>query len=121
MLSNDQKEILELGFRFEIFGKSALLISATPADIIGNERELLEGLLEQFKSNQSELQLPLKENLSRAFAKRIAIKAGHKMEVNEMKGLVEQLLACSNPNYTPEGRPTFFTFDSSKLESYFNR
>ena len=116
-----EKEILGLGFRFEVFGKSTLLISGIPADVIGNEQELLEGLLEQFKSNQSELQLPLKENLSRAFAKRIAIKAGHKMEVNEMKGLVEQLLACGNPNYTPEGRPTFFTFDSSKLESYFNR
>ncbi len=116
-----EKEILALGFRFEVFGKSALLISATPADVIGNERELLEGLLEQFKSNQSELQLPLNENLSRAFAKRVSIKAGHKMEMNEMKGLVEQLLSCSNPNFTPEGRPTFFTFDSSKMESYFNR
>jgi DNA mismatch repair protein MutL len=43
------------------------------------------------------------------------------MSLEEINGLVERLFACSNPNYSPEGKPTFFTFDSSKMESYFNR
>ncbi len=121
LLMEMEQEILALGFRFEVFGKNALLISGIPADVSGGEKELLEGLLEQFKKNQSELQLPVKENLASALAKRTSIKAGKKMEVEEMKGLVERLFACANPNYSPEGKPTFFTFDSSKLESYFNR
>ncbi|MFM9837262.1 MAG: DNA mismatch repair endonuclease MutL [Cyclobacteriaceae bacterium] len=121
LLMEMEKEIVALGFRFEVFGKSALLISGTPADGKGSEKELLEGLLEQFKKNQSELQLPVQENLARALAKRTSIKVGQKMSAEEINGLVERLFACSNPNYSPEGKPTFFTFDSSKMESYFNR
>jgi DNA mismatch repair protein MutL len=63
----------------------------------------------------------VKENLAKSMAKRAAIKSGKKMEQEEMKELIERLLACTNPNYSPEGKPTFFTFDSSKIESYFNR
>jgi len=121
LLMEMEQEIVALGFRFEVFGKNALLISGIPSDVSGGEKELLEGLLEQFKKNQSELQLPVKENLASALAKRTSIKAGKKMEVEEMKGLVERLFACANPNHSPEGKPTFFTFDSSKLENYFNR
>ncbi|NOS55950.1 MAG: DNA mismatch repair endonuclease MutL [Cyclobacteriaceae bacterium] len=121
LLMEMEKEILALGFRFEIFGKNALLVTGTPADVPGGEIELLEGLLEQFKKNQQELQLPINENLAMAFAKRTSIKAGQKLTLEEMNRLVERIFACQNPNYSPEGKPTFFTFDSSKIESHFNR
>jgi DNA mismatch repair protein MutL len=121
LLMEMEKEILALGFRFEIFGKNALLVTGTPADVPGGEIELLEGLLEQFKKNQQELQLPINANLAMAFAKRTSIKAGQKLTMEEMNGLAERIFACQNPNYSPEGKPTFFTFESSKIESHFNR
>jgi DNA mismatch repair protein MutL len=116
-----EQEIYALGFRFEVFGKNALLISGMPAEISGNEKELLEGLIHQFKKNQSELQLPIRENLAQALAKRSSIKSGQKLSPDEMEALVGRLFACPNPNYSPEGTPTFFIFDSSKIESYFTR
>lgn len=116
-----EKEIAALGFRFELFGKNALLITGTPTDMKMGEKALLEGLIEQFKKNQSELQLPIQENLARAMAKRTSLRAGEKLGVEEMEALVERLFACANPNYSPEGNPTFFTLDTSKIESYFNR
>jgi DNA mismatch repair protein MutL len=121
LLMEMEKELTALGFRFEVFGKSAWLVSGAPADVLGSEKELLEGLLEQFKSNQAELQVPVNENLARALAKRTCVKRGQKMTVEEINSLVERLFACTNHNYSPEGKPTFFTFDSSKMESYFNR
>jgi DNA mismatch repair protein MutL len=116
-----EKEIAALGFRFELFGKNALLITGTPTDMKMGEKALLEGLIEQFKKNQSELQLPIQENLARAMAKRTSLRTGEKLGVEEMEALVERLFACANPNYSPEGKPTFFTLDTSKIESYFNR
>jgi len=116
-----EREIVALGFRFEIFGKNALLISGMPAEISGSEKELFEGLIEQFKKNQSELQLPIRENLAQALAKRASMKSGQKLSLEEMEALVERLFACPNPNFSPEGSPTFFIFDSSKIESYFTR
>ncbi len=114
-----EREIYSLGFRFEVFGKNTLLVSGTPAEITGGEKELFEGLIEQFKKNQSELQLPLRENLSHALAKRAAIKSGQKLSTEEMESLTGRLFACATPSFTPEGKPTFFILDSSKIESYF--
>jgi len=116
-----EREIVALGFRLEVFGKNTLLISGMPAEISGNEKELFEGLIEQFKKNQSELHLPIRENLAQALAKRVSMKAGQKLSSEEMDALVGRLFACPNPNYSPEGNPTFFIFDSSKIESYFTR
>ena len=116
-----EREIVALGFRFEVFGKNTLLISGIPAEISGSEKELFEGLIEQFKKNQSELQLPIRENLAQALAKRSSIKAGQKLSPEEMESLIGRLFACPNPNFSPEGKPTFFIFDSSKIESYFTR
>jgi DNA mismatch repair protein MutL len=116
-----EREIYALGFRFEVFGKNTFLISGMPADVSGSEKELFEGLIEQFKKNQSELNVPIRENLAQALARRAALKAGQKLSTEEMEALATRLFSCPNPNFSPDGRPTFFIFDSSKIESYFTR
>lgn len=116
-----ENEIKALGFRFEVFGKNALLVSGIPSGIPQGEKELFEGLLEQFKLNQAKLSLPLKENLARSLAKRASVKLGQKLRKEEMEALVEGLFACNNPNFSPEGTPTFFIFGTSKIENCFNR
>jgi DNA mismatch repair protein MutL len=116
-----QHEIMSLGFRFEIFGKNVLLVNGIPAGVVVSEKELFEGFLEQFKKNQSELQLPLRDNLALALARRACVKSGQKLIEEEIKSIVEGLFSCSKPNFSPDGRPTFFTFETSKIESYFTR
>jgi DNA mismatch repair protein MutL len=116
-----EKEIHALGFRFEVFGKNTLLISGTPTEVHGSEKELFEGLIEQFKKNQSELQLPLRENLAQSLAKRASLKAGQRLSSEEMEGIASSLFACNTPNFSADGKPTFFTLDSSKIQNYFTR
>lgn len=115
-----QQEIEALGFRFDVFGKNTLVVNGVPANVqTGNEKELFEGLIEQFKVNQSELALPLQENLARALARRASIKTGQPLVREEMQALVDSLFACSTSNYAPDGKPTFFIFELNKIESYF--
>jgi DNA mismatch repair protein MutL len=116
-----EHELFALGFRFEVFGKNALLISGVPAGVSASEKELFEGLLEQFKKNQAELQVPLPDKLAMALARRTSVKAGQKLEAEEINAIVSGLFASTKPNFSPEGRPTFFTFETSKIESYFTR
>ncbi len=116
-----QQELQALGFRFELFGKNAFLVTGIPAGVEASEKELFEGLLEQFKKNQSELQLPLQDNLALALARRSSVKSGQKLAPEEIKSIVEGLFSCSKPNFSPDGKPTFFTFETSKIESYFTR
>jgi DNA mismatch repair protein MutL len=115
-----QQEIETLGFRIEVFGKNTFLVTGVPANIPANrEKDLFEGLIEQFKVNQSQLSVPLSENLVRSLAKRAALKTGQTLVREEMKTLIDNLFVCRNPNYAPDGRPTFFIFELNKIESYF--
>lgn len=115
------QEMHALGFRFEVFGKNTVLVSGVPVGTLVGEKELFEGLIEQFKKNQSELQLPVRDNLALALARRSGVKAGQKLLQEEMDSIVEGLFASSKPNFSPDGRPTFFIFETSKIESYFTR
>jgi DNA mismatch repair protein MutL len=122
MVLEMDREIVALGFRYEVFGKNALLLSGIPAHLpVGSEKMLFEGLIEQFKINQSEHFLPLEENLARALASRAGIKPGQTLQREEMQSLLDQLFACKTPNYAADGTPTFFIFELGKIQSHFNR
>lgn len=120
MVMEMAREIRALGFQFEVFGKNALLINGVPTGMVGVEKQVFEGLIEQFKIYQSELRVPMHESLARALAKRAAIPPGRKLAKEEVDAVIAGLFACANPNFSPDGSPTFFTFDASKLESFFN-
>ncbi len=116
-----QKEIAALGFDIEEFGQHDFLIKGIPADIRnGDEKTIFEGLIEQFKHNASVDTLPVRENLARALARRAAIRPGAVLQREEMHDLVDQLFACGNPNYAPDGRKTFVLLSMSTISNYFN-
>jgi DNA mismatch repair protein MutL len=75
-----------LGFMVEEFGKDTVVIHGVPADIqVKNEKELFEGLLEQFKNFKNELSLDKRENLARSLARKSALKKGQKLNSQEME------------------------------------
>jgi len=122
MLMEMEREIKALGFRFEPFGKNTVVVQGIPAGIgDGQTKELFEGLMDQFKQNQSELALPVKENLARSLAKRAAIKTSEKLTSEAMKALVNSLMACKAPGYSPDGETTYFIFDLAKIGMYFRQ
>ncbi|WP_026950525.1 DNA mismatch repair endonuclease MutL [Algoriphagus mannitolivorans] len=115
-------ELHSLGFMVEPFGKDTVLIQGVPADVqVKNEKELFEGLLEQFKNFKSELSLDKRENLARSLSRKSSIKKGQKLNPQEMETLVGQLFACQNPNYSPAGNKTFVKLDLNSIQSFFGK
>ncbi|MEM9416902.1 MAG: DNA mismatch repair endonuclease MutL [Bacteroidota bacterium] len=101
------QELQALGFVLENFGKDSLIVAGCPAEAADQDlKQLLEGLIEQFKWNQDKLSLTPQENLARSLAKRACIQPGQPLQKEEIDTLVDQLFACQNPNYTPDGRKT---------------
>lgn len=115
-------ELHSLGFVVEEFGKDTVLIQGVPADMqVKNEKELFEGLIEQFKNFKSELSLDKKENLARSISRRSSLKKGQKLNAQEMETLVGQLFACQNPNYSPSGNKTFVKLDLTSIHAFFGK
>ncbi|MBA3899435.1 MAG: DNA mismatch repair endonuclease MutL [Bacteroidetes bacterium] len=115
-------ELRDIGFDIEDFGQHTFVINGLPPGVKETEaREILEGAIEHYKANASELKLEKKENLCRAMAKKIAIKAGKKLNPEEMQVLVDELFGCSNPYSSPGGKPTIVTLSLDELEQKFNK
>ncbi len=115
-------DLHQLGYHIEPFGANSFVVQGTPADLeAGNEKRLIEQLLEQFKHFSSDVKLSKREKLVRSLAWQQSIKTGRQLTDREMRGLVEQLFLCSVPNATPSGNPTYVTYPLSQLDKMFGK
>jgi DNA mismatch repair protein MutL len=115
-------DLQQFGYAIEPFGKNAFVIQGTPADVLaGNEKYVLEKLLEQYKHFTSELKFSKREILLRSLAWQQSVKAGTQLGEREMQTLVEELFTCEQPNATPSGKPTYMEFKKDNLEKMFGR
>lgn len=111
-----------LGYQIEPFGKDSFIIQGTPADIgQGNEKAILENLLEQFKHFNSDMKFSKREKLIRSMARQQAVKPGNSLDEKEMRVLVEGLFAARQLNVTPGGDPTYIEFRKEYVENLFRR
>ena len=115
-------DLHELGYLIEPFGKDSFIIQGTPADIEqGNEKAVLENLLEHFKHSGNNKIFSMREKLIRALAWQHAIKPGKSLGEKEMSMLVETLFSCKQPNISPNSKPTYIEFKEDQLEKLFGR
>lgn len=120
LLEELMPDLQQLGYMIEPFGKNTFVIQGTPADVIqGNEKKIIESLLEQYKHFSSDLKFSKREKLVRSLARQQSVKAGTSLTAREMKTIAEDLFHCSTPNSTPEGNPTFMEFKKDYLEKLF--
>lgn len=115
-------DLLHLGYLVEPFGTDTFVIQGSPADLDqGNERMVIENLLEQFKHFSSELKFSKREKLIRSLAQQQAIKSGASLSSGEMVALVRDLFACNQPGVTAGGSPTYIEFQKEYINGLFKK
>lgn len=113
-------DLQQLGYLIEPFGKNTYVIQATPADVeAGNEKHIIDILLEQYKHFNTEVKFSKREKLIRSLARQQSIKTGVRLTEREMRQLVNDLFACEQSNCTPDGNPTYLEFKQDQLEKMF--
>ena len=122
LLTELTNDLSQLGYLIEPFGNHAFVIQGTPADLPqGNEKMVIENLLEQFKHFSSDLKFSKREKLVRSLAWQHAVKPGASLSQQEMQALVTDLFKCAQPNVTAGGNPTYIEFKKDYLEQLFKR
>ena len=114
-------EINLLGLEINDLGNNAFVIHGIPADMGPqvNEEELIHTLIDQFKENQ-DLSIEYRENIAVSLAYSASIKSGQRLDLEEMKHLVDQLFACSIPFKSPRGKNCMISFDLDELGGLFD-
>ncbi len=115
-------DLRALGFDVDVEDEGEIVVRGVPADIrVGDERTILEELLEQYKTYEDELNIEGRENLAKSIACRSAITSGQVLSVPEMRSLIDQLFACEMPFACPHGRPTMIKVSIDELDKRFGR
>lgn len=114
-------EINLLGLEINDLGNNAFVIHGIPADMGTqvNEEELIHTLIDQFKENQ-DLSIEYRENIAVSLAYSASIKTGQRLDLEEMRHLVDQLFACSIPFKSPRGKNCMISFDLDELGGLFD-
>jgi|SRR5690554_2227958 len=120
-LINDlQEDLHRLGFTIDNFGRNAIVVNGIPTEAEDIPIQgLIENFLEQYKHAVSEVQSNTRDRLARSLARSLCIRHGRKMQRVEMLDLIDKLFACSNPQTSPNGKPTIITFTNEELEIKF--
>jgi DNA mismatch repair protein MutL len=122
LLSELRTPLTALGFLLEVGAGGEFIIQGTPSDMqAGQEKIIIEQLLEEYKHFNSDAEYTLREKLIRSMVKQRCIKIGTPLTEKEMQELVTQLLACKYPEQTPDGKPTYLSINKVYLDRFFGR
>ena len=112
----------ELGFEFEPFGETALLVRAVPAPYAESRRDLGPDLLAMLDTVMTgSLPERWREEMLITLACHSAIRAGKTLTLDEMRAMLEQLELCQFPRSCAHGRPTMLHLSQAQLEREFGR
>jgi DNA mismatch repair protein MutL len=111
------------GWEIETFGRDAFVVRAAPALIRpGNHEAILRDMVDELAHQTVARRLVVeRDQVTIANACRLAVKAGDRLSVEEMEGLLAQLADTRNPHFCPHGRPAVVSVPITELERRFRR
>jgi DNA mismatch repair protein MutL len=112
-----------LGLEIEAFGPGAVLVRAVPAALReANASAMLQDLAEEL--GESDTPVALEAKLDAALARLAchrSIRAGRRLDVQEMSALLREMEATPRAATCSHGRPTFLKLTKAELEKLFGR
>lgn len=120
MLKNILPDLLSLGFDIREFGKNTFIINGTPGLLdVSSPEVIVEKLLEEYKNSPVNARLKVKEQVALSLAKASAIEYGTELKPEEIDHLIDNLFACSTPNFSPEGKKIVTIIPTEDIEKSF--
>jgi DNA mismatch repair protein MutL len=114
--------LTNLGFEIKFQPKNTILITGIPSDVkIEHEVETLLDILHEYRKNEIEKELEVRDNLAKSYSCKAAIKAGDSLTEKEMRILVDKLFATSMPYVCPHGRPIVIKIPLEEFDKRFGR
>ena len=118
--------VATLGLQAEHFGEATYVIKAVPALVRQEEpggllREVLDGLRGTTAEAGKRPLTQAVDGLLASMACKAAIKAGNRLQPQEMLHLLVQMEASAVFSHCPHGRPVIKAFTTQEVERWFHR
>jgi DNA mismatch repair protein MutL len=115
-------DLTALGFDIREFGKETWIINGVPGVLENNSPvSVVEKLLEENKNSPVSARTRLKEQTAASLARASTANFQEELSPDEMEILVDQLFACTSPNFTSDGRTILTIIPLEEMDKYFGR
>lgn len=111
-------QLAAIGFEIHSLGKNTYSVNGTPPDISPDEAQsLIESILDDMKKDVSSSKNQHRERALLTTVKKIR-KPKH-YNTDEAQALIDELFACSQPQYTPDGQPVYTVLAKGQIDNFF--
>ncbi|MCM2533358.1 DNA mismatch repair endonuclease MutL [Neobacillus pocheonensis] len=121
-ITEHQIELEKVGVFLEEFGMNSFIIRSHPQWFPkGEEKELIEDMIEQLLSMKKVDIKKLREEAAIMMSCKASIKANRHLRNDEIQALLDDLRKASDPFTCPHGRPIIVHYSSYDMEKMFKR
>ena len=108
-------QLTNMGFELTALGGGSYAVNAIPTGIDSDPVSLVRTLVAEAEGQGRALSAP-HDRLALTLARATAVPYGQILSNDEMEGIINQLFACSNVNYTPDGRAILCILPQTDIE-----
>ena len=120
VLESLSDDLAAVGFELTSLGGGSYAINGIPSGIEGlNPVELVRNMVHTAMEKGNDVKEEVQTILALTLARAAAIVYGQVLSNDEMSNLVDNLFACSTPNYTPDGHTVLSTIKEEEIEKLF--
>lgn len=110
-------ELAAIGFELTPLGGGSYALNGIPAGIENmNPAALLQQIVDDAADMTGSTIDDINSSMAMSMARSAAITYGEILTNDEMENLVNELFACENVNYTPDGHPVFAIMQQKSIE-----
>jgi DNA mismatch repair protein MutL len=118
LLTEALDDLARIGFDIAPFGPKSFVIQGTPTALpSGEEKNLLDEVIEQLKHGASDaVNNKRSEMLLTHMARRLSLNKQAIHQPEAQQALIDELFACGQPEYTPDGKRVFTIIKREELD-----
>ena len=108
--------LAKMGFELSDLGGGSFAVNAIPSGVDGDPVSLLRSIIADIAEQTKAPLTTHHERVALSLARVAAVPYGQVLTNDEMDSIANQLFACSNVNYTPDGRAILCILPQSDIE-----
>ncbi|MGN1262667.1 MAG: DNA mismatch repair endonuclease MutL [Prevotella sp.] len=120
IVSRIMPELGRVGFELTDLGGNSFAVNGIPAGLEGLDIvAMLHDMVTEATDKSGSRIEEIKKSIAFSMARHSAIPQGQILGNDEMENIINELFACSNVNYTPDGKPIITIFRQDDMERLF--
>ena len=121
LLDREAETLKSIGFEFEKISSGNYQLTGVPSGTEGTQpAEMLRDVIADINQGSENAPSTIASRIASSMARKVAMPVGVELTNSDMATLMEQLMASTIPNYTPDGEQVFVIINTAGLELLFD-